>query len=504
MDFRDILSTSNKRRLRLIELLYYMRDGLPSDQLLSELECSLPILLEDVRLINERTGYFHIDKYKGLYRLTMKDRVSIGNLYADTLISSQEFQIIEQLLYEECDSITALADRLFLSVSNTQRYLKKVKYTLEKAGMELRYRPLRIAGKESVIRHFYYRYFIEKQNAFENILPMLKDYQFTSIEQFVVEFINKNKLYKKYIFQKRLIYTMYVSLWRIKNGHNYPKFELRKEGFIVPEKKYVDELSKTAYELFHIHLTDENMRDAMWLIYADAVVFSKEHRQLALSDNYRYQTMYAQHYELAEEFNRLVGGKMSEQQLIDLTTVLNNDHYLYDQDGAFVSILRRSRDTFLEMTAIMYKKPIERVAKIVKEFVDKYDMYREEDFVMNYIYLLLTAEVDSLQMLVEQDQTIQLLLLSDLTPTEETFIAKHIKRIVHGNFAISYFENVVDRKYGMYEEMLHYDGLITTGSVEGLPEDFPVIVMDPYVTPKALVVIQNLVNDLSLKKELGL
>lgn len=504
MDFRDILSTSNKRRLRLIELLYYKRDGLPSDQLLSELECSLPILLEDVRLINERTGYFHIDKFKGLYRLTMKDRVSIGNLYADTLIASQEFQIIEQLLYEECDSITSLAERLFLSVSNTQRYLKKVKYTLEKAGMELRYRPLRIAGKESVIRHFYYRYFIEKQNAFENILPMLKDYQFASIEQFVVEFINKNKLYKKYIFQKRLIYTMYVSLWRIKNGHPYPKFELRKEGFIVPGKKYVDELNKTAYELFHMHLTDENIRDAMWLIYADAVVFSNEHRQLALSDNYRYQTMYAQHYELAEEYNRLVGGKMSEQQLIDLTTVLNNDHYLYDPDGDFVSILRRSRDTFLEMTAIMYEKPIERVAKIVQDFVNKYDMYSEDDFIMNYIYLLLTAEVDSLQMLVEQDQTVRLLLLSDLTPTEETFIAKHIKRIVHGNFTISYFENVVDRKYGMYEEMLHYDGLITTGSVEGLPEDFPVIVMDPYVTPKALVVIQNLVNDLSLKKELGL
>ncbi|EOH91113.1 helix-turn-helix domain-containing protein [Enterococcus pallens] len=504
MDFRDILGTSNKRRLRLIELLYYQRDGLPSDQLLSELECSLPILLEDVRLINERTGYFHIDKYKGLYRLTMKDRVSIGNLYADTLISSQEFQIIEQLLYEECDSITSLAERLYLSVSNTQRYLKKVKYTLEKAGMELRYRPLRIEGKESVIRHFYYRYFIEKQNAFENILPMLKDYQFNSIEQFVIEFIEKNEMYKKYIFQKRLIYTIYVSFWRIKNGHNYPKFELRKDGFIIPEKKYFDELSKTAHELFRIHLTDETMRDAMWLIYADAVVFSYQHRNLALSDNHRYQTMYSKHYELAEEFNRLVGGKMSEQQLIDMTSVLNNDHYLYDRDGAFVSILRRSRDTFLEMTAIMYEKPIERVAKIVKDFVDKYDMYREEDFIMNYIYLLLTAEVDSLQMLVEQDQTIQLLLLSDLTPTEESFIAKHITRIVHGNFSISYFESVVDRKHGMYEEMLNYDGLITTGSVEGLPEDFPVIVMDPYVTPKALVVIQNLVNDLSLKKELGL
>ncbi|MGG5317902.1 helix-turn-helix domain-containing protein [Enterococcus sp. AZ072] len=503
MDFRDILSTGNKRKLKLVELLYYKRDGLPSDQLLSELNCSLPILLEDVRIINERLGYFHIDKYKGLYRLTMKDRVSIGNLYADMLIRSQEFQIIEQLLYEECDNITTLAERLYLSVSNTQRYLKKVKYTLEKAGMYLQYRPLRIEGKESVIRHFYYRYFIEKQNAFENILPMLKDYQFNAIEQFVVEFIEENNLYKKYIFQKRLIYTIYVSLWRIKNRHAYPPSELRKTGFVVPAKQYYDALSKTAYELFHIRMTDEIMQDCMWLVYADAVVFSNEHRKLALSDNLLYQDLYAKHYELAESFNELSGGKMSKQRLINMASVLSNDHYLYDQAGSFISILRRSRDTFLEMTAIMYQKPIERVSNIVQDFVDKYKMYREKDFIMNYIYLLLTAEVDSLQMLVEQDQTIRLLLLSDLTPTEESFLAKHIRRIVHGNFDISYFENVVDHKHGMYEEMFQYDGLITTGSVEGIPDDFPVIVMDPYVTPKALVVIQNLVNDLSLEKELG-
>ncbi|MBO1304670.1 helix-turn-helix domain-containing protein [Enterococcus sp. 669A] len=504
MDFRDILGTSSKRRLQLIEQLYYNRDGLPSDQLMSELDCSLPILLDDVRLVNEKNDYFHIEKYKGLYRLSMRERVSIGNLYAETLINSQEFQIIEQLLYEECDNITNLADRLYLSVSNTQRYLKKVKFALEKAGMYLRYRPLRIEGKESVIRHFYYRYFVEKQNAFENILPMMKDFQFNSIEQFVVEFIEENNLYRKYIFQKRLIYTIYVSLWRVKNGHTYPTSELRNKGFILPDQENYDEFNKTANDLFQVELTDGVIRDCMWLIYGDAVVFSNAHREMALADNLRYQTLYHQHYELAEEFNKLLGGKMDQQALVDMTTVLMNDFYLYDRNGAFVSILRRSRDTFLEMTAIMYQKPIVRVSEIVRKFVNKYGMYRESDFVMNYVYLLLTAEVNSLEMLVEQDDPIRLLLLSDLTPTEETFLAKHIGKIISGNFEISYFENVVDRKQGMYLEMLNYDGLITTGSVDGVPEDFPVVVMDPYVTPKALVVIQNLVNELSLNKELGL
>ena len=46
MDFRTTLGTSNKRRLLLLEHLYYQRDGLSSDQLLSLLNCSLPILLK--------------------------------------------------------------------------------------------------------------------------------------------------------------------------------------------------------------------------------------------------------------------------------------------------------------------------------------------------------------------------------------------------------------------------------------------------------------------------
>ena len=54
MNFRDILGVSNLRHLRLIELLYACRTGLSSDQLLEELECSLSVLLKDVKLINSQ------------------------------------------------------------------------------------------------------------------------------------------------------------------------------------------------------------------------------------------------------------------------------------------------------------------------------------------------------------------------------------------------------------------------------------------------------------------
>ena len=79
MDFRSVLGTSNKRRLALLERLYYRREGWSSDQLLSELNCSLPILLNDIELINDEYPSFQITKTKGIYRLNVGKRVSLQN-----------------------------------------------------------------------------------------------------------------------------------------------------------------------------------------------------------------------------------------------------------------------------------------------------------------------------------------------------------------------------------------------------------------------------------------
>lgn len=500
MDFRDILGTSSKRKLMLVERLYYNREGIPSDQLLVELSCSLPILLNDVKLINEQHEEFFVEKFKGFYRLQVKERVSIGKLYSDVVNQSPEFQIIEQLLYEECDNIIALAEHLFLSVSNTQRYLKKVEKVLKQAGLYLCYRPLRIEGKESVVRHFYYCYFMEKQKVVEEILPDLKSYQFSSIEQFATEFMEINQLLKKYIFQKRIVYTIYISLWRIKNQHPYPTDEMHNDDLVLPSKQTCNDFGKTVHELFHMYLTDEVMQDCLWLIYSDALILNEKQQKSALENNQRYLKLYNLHKELAEEFNYLTGKKFRKEQVNDLTTVLLNDCYLYAPNGKYINILSKNRDVFLDLASIMYKQVIETVRAIVQKFVAKHELYQEEDFVKNYMYLLLTSLPETFPLLVKQEKVIRLLLLSDLTPTEEEFLAIHIKNQIHGNFKIDHFEIVVNGKNGLYAAMLGYDGLITTGSIEGLPEEFPVIVLDPYITPHHLVLIQNLVNELSIQK----
>lgn len=62
MDFREILGASKKRRLELLEILYYHRKGYSQNHLLSELNCSLPVLKNDIKIINSKNTYFQIVK----------------------------------------------------------------------------------------------------------------------------------------------------------------------------------------------------------------------------------------------------------------------------------------------------------------------------------------------------------------------------------------------------------------------------------------------------------
>lgn len=501
MDFRQVLGTSNRRRLKLIELLYYNRGGLPSEKIMSELNCSLPILLNDIGLINEQQESFLVEKDKGLYHVELKDDTSIGQLYAEALRNSPEFQIIEELLYERCDNISALSKMVYLSASNTQRCLKKIETDLEKAGIQLCYRPLRLEGKESVIRHFYYRYFMEKQFTLSTVLPNFKDYQLKSIEKFVLEFIGINDLHKKYIFQKRVAYNVFISLWRIRNGHPFAGEELRTEGLLLPKKETITEFRDMVSNVYHLNLTDELMRDCLWLSFSDAIVFSNEHREAALRDNPRYSQLFDDHLKLTDQFIKLLGEEaFDDERKLELTTVLVNEIYLYETDGEFITILRKNRTIFLEMVKLMHRHAVEKVTDIVQKFVREHEIYRAEDFITNYVYVLLTDQVDSLERLASQDKTIHLLLLSELSPTEEAFISTIITQIVYGNYEIHHYEDLWDSTEKLAQKILTYDGLITTGPREGIPKDFPLVSMDPYVTPQSIVAIQNLVNELSEQK----
>lgn len=496
MNFREVLGTSSLRRLRFVELLYANQVGLPSDQLLEELECSLPILLKDVKLINDDQDDFHIEKFKGLYQIQVKPHVSINRLYADILQQSPEFQIIEELLYEKCLSISDLADKLYLSASNTQRYLKKIEMALKKAEIKLDYRPLRIEGKESVIRHFYYRYFLEKSDRLESLFVGLKDYQIKSITNLVDQFIQVNHLENRHIFRKRLSYNIYISLWRIKNQRFYPQNELA-SPLSLPDEATLEAFERMVLDVFRVRLTEEQIKDCLWLSYADMLVFSQDQWKSAMKQSRSYRDLYQKHSELVEEFNHLIGNSLSEAEVSELTIILVNDQRMYSPKGRYLDILYRQRGIFLEKMMETHYQAVKKVLKIAESFVKKYRIYQENDFIWNYTYLLITMVPKSLNLLANADQPLKILLLSELSPTEETFLADQIEERIYGNFKIHFVEERSRDSRIEIHELQKYDALITSSSVEEVPYDYPTVIIDPFLTSQNIVQLQQLISDLS-------
>lgn len=500
MDFREILGVSKKRRLELLEILYYHRKGYSQDHLLSELNCSLPILKNDIKIINSKNTYFQIVKKEGWYSLSLDRSVSLSNLYSDILRFIPEYQIIEELLYEECNNITALSEKLQLSTSNTQRCIKKIEKTLESSKMKLCFRPLRIEGSESEIRHFYFRFYMERQSTIENLLPKLTVQQYLTIEKYVEDFAVANDIWRKYVFEKRLNYNFYISLWRIKNNHAYPKHELRKLGLNLPQKESYKQLEKVVWEIVGIRLSRDILRDCLWLSFSDAVVFSINHREYALIDNPRYQYLYMLHYDLVREFDELLGCRLSKKDKINFATVLCNDVYLYDTDSTFLNLLWDNRVFFLKESIRIYSNGIKRIRQLVESFVTRNEIYQEEGFIQNYVYLLLTTKVESLKWLAKQDHLMKVLLLSDLTPTEETFLAHQIQENVFGNFIIDHFEKLPGGTDQLTNEIKKYDCLVTTRLMTGIPEECPVLVIEPFLTSDNIQDIQKLVTCIAEKR----
>lgn len=139
-----------------------------SEELMEILDCSRPILLNDIRFLNEENLPIRIIKNKGLYSIEFDFHATIDTIYAYVLRSSLEYDIIESLFFEKNEKIQFAAKDLNCSFSNMQRYLIAIKSELLKWDIGVNHRPLQMVGDEASIRQFYYLFFKESRIRFSN------------------------------------------------------------------------------------------------------------------------------------------------------------------------------------------------------------------------------------------------------------------------------------------------------------------------------------------------
>lgn len=488
MNLRSLMKKETTRRLRLVEELYYAKDRLTSEQLMDLLQCSLPALISDIRFLNEEPLPLTITKIKGLYSIDFDVHATIDVMYAYILKTSLEFQVIESLFFEKNRGIQLAADRLNCSFSNMQRYLKSIKNKLAYWDINVYHRPLRVAGDEVTIRHFYYLFFKESRMAFN-------EYDFSeelisSIDQMVQQLLEMNQISNNINIHSQLMHSFLIGLQRIKQGHHIAKLS-SDSGLIIPSLDQLERLAKLIKRETNLDFNKAQLTECLWPLFTHQLILNARQQSLANQMDEDLSDFYEAHNLLLEQLNLKLSHQIVRTEIVEALRLLGNELFCYYPERHSIEILQQTSKNSLVLLDKKYSREIRKLKKLVADFlVDQYDAA----FIDMYISRLITTIDGLLQRLIDAEKPIKILLLSDTSSTHERFWQSIFPAFIKGSVCYEYFENSFISQNELTSLTKHYDLVITNITMDHLYFACPLIAINTYPTSKDYDRIQHFIN----------
>ncbi|HDR4320598.1 TPA: capsule synthesis transcriptional regulator AcpA, partial [Bacillus anthracis] len=206
------------RKIDLLNILIEEKRWFTLFELEKNLNCSSKTIRKDISIINDllpKTIFIHSKKGKGV-KLSLPQNQSISEAISNLLKKSLTFLAIQQLLEERSNTVTSLADKLYLPISSTNIVLKRVSKYIKKFGLSLEKKPLRIVGDEfQIILMFSERYLESYPDT---------EWPFTEYkEEMLIDYINYIEEKLEIVFysndKRRMAFIMTILFKRIKQGH---------------------------------------------------------------------------------------------------------------------------------------------------------------------------------------------------------------------------------------------------------------------------------------------
>lgn len=165
---KNLLSTLENRRLEFVKLLANQKDWLILSEAAKVLDCSVRVLKNDIQFLNDEF-YKELTIQTSINGVRIKFEYMKGpKSFAQQLLhNSDSYQLLETIFFNEHQSLTDIAEKLFISPATIYRMVKQINEILsEDYGFYIETNPCRIIGDEEKIRYFFYCYFFEKYPTF--------------------------------------------------------------------------------------------------------------------------------------------------------------------------------------------------------------------------------------------------------------------------------------------------------------------------------------------------
>lgn len=490
MNLRGMMKKESIRKLRFIEELYYAKDFLSSDQLVDELGCSLPVLLNDMRFLNGEKLPFRIIKTNIFYSIDFDDTATIDSVYSYMIRSNLEYQIIETLFFEEERKILPASKKLNCSSSNMQRYLVTIRNHLAEWGIKVPNRPLHVSGDELTIRHFYYIFFKEARFPFSN-------YRFSprlvkAVDQLIRQILTDNNVTNNMNVHFQLMHSFLIALRRLTNGHKIKNL-YADSGLLIPKVQHLPRLVRFIQQETDLDFTDVELTECLWPLFSHRLILNQQQQSLLNKKDLYLANFYKSHQHLLEEISNLLTTPLSHEETVETLRLLGNELFCYFPNKPSIEILQESDRLLLNMMDKKYNPELKRLNDVVSDFLI---FQQKEDLVPLYLSCLITSIDNIFQRLLNIDKNIKVLLLSDASTSHERFWQSIFPAYIKGSVRYEYFETPFIFQEQLTRLTQAYDLIITNVTMTGLESACPLIAINAYPTARDLERIQTFINEL--------
>lgn len=388
---RSLLSKTESRRLKLVELLQHKSDFTEFEELAELFNTSVRILKEDFQELKKLDNIISVSVLPNKVKLDFYQNNGFESIGQYFLHQNFVFKLLEEIFYNENMHHEDLAEKLYVSTSTLYRNFRKIEMVLnENYNLKLQTTPCRITGKEEDIRIFFVTYSSEKYSLFE--WPFESIIREDDFEEFVNMIVDMVGLNLDFSYIRYIKYVVFVHLMRYKNGY-HTNNEISQARYDLIHQTLNSRDFSRFEKLFGIKITEELIAEIFHVFLQSAIPFShdelvqKASQSPDISDSYFHVLDMIN--QLSEKYDTEVPNR--DQIILGVHSTLHlgstelYTHYLIND----------KKLKFINAAKELYPEFINDLEQLMKKYI--MDIHKEENVILlNHMNYTLMTHWDGL------------------------------------------------------------------------------------------------------------
>ncbi|MBG9980892.1 helix-turn-helix domain-containing protein [Facklamia sp. DSM 111018] len=496
----NLFNKQQRRQLELIKFLYQNQEWLSFKQIQKVIDCSSPIIKEDLNHFNNKFSEFlkiHITSNGAL--ACFEPNISFEHLFAHYMSEATPFRLLEYIFYYPRQTIEELAEVLYTSSSTIYRMIQTIKSELEKNyAISITTNPVTLIGNEVKIRNFYAEFF--------NFSALVTEWPFFHLERNIInQFISvpMNLINSQYSFaQKRQIAILVtVNITRIQQG-NFVSDKL-----IFPDRHHLYQaliknkhFAKTLAdyeERFDLTLDERTIMQIFYNYLHVGVALSYEE----LQNEERFANSYQSLQKLTQDLSKDFDLTLEQSDLLILS--LHNAARMQGYTLGYYPLLIDMKSRFKNSAAAIYPIFFKQVEQYLVRYLEVSGIEPQKRLINYLVYVLYTHWPSLFNNFIQKTSKPKLLILSKYDFFHEHLI-RDIIEVHFGNMVqiVSYKSKELNHND---LENVDADIIITNFTVDKIKNkkvicyhNFPSLTVMENIQKAILQYRYNIYNDLDL------